>query len=681
MKAGLAKIAIVSAVIALSLLPLMQPKNVWAGYGSIGSHFYKNSVYEIHYAESGNGVGKPQVYVLTLYDRVPLIEVSDLRSELNGERICNLTEEIKVEGNTLISSYDHGLLVKKVEPSEEGVSVSYSVRGEANLTLTLWRWYYDSVENVTAYSPSGSKLKPSDTINFTFQYYGKECAGEIFFNPKPDELIVYKDDVGVNKILASFNRIENVSLTVKASRKPENVFTPSSYLVYPCIAAFISGAFLFLQPFKTRFKLKYISGDASSLSLKPIHLAIIAFSVRAALAPFFMHAWDVTTLHEALEDFMSGRNVYASVAEKTMMLRQMNGVEASYEGYAYLPHAILFYLPSYLAYKLLCNGPAIVGGHFQPLQLIEPNIYIFLTLTKVPIMLADAAITYVLAKRSSGLGLLYALLPYSIAITSVWGNFDSLIGLLLLLAFLTRKEHPTASGILYGISLTKLFVIVTFPAFILSMRRERSSILKFMLGLILSQAPTIAFFIQDPNSMLNVLLFHSTRSPGGVNIYNLAPKLYSYQLQSTLNRISTAVLGLTVLVCLIKGKTDAEKIVFSLAAYMAVGPVVNEQHLATLIPLLLLQGYSSLTLSLSTGYLAYALLYSGPTYFMAPLEKILGEDAMSGLSSSWTGLFNQITPQLLYTIAVACSLAVLFTIAEACTSKHSQSFRRLKLEP
>jgi hypothetical protein len=157
-----------------------------------------------------------------------------------------------------------------------------------------------------------------------------------------------------------------------------------------------------------------------------------------------------------------------------------------------------------------------------------------------------------------------------------------------------------------------------------------------------------------------------------VNIYNLAPKLYSYQLQSTLNRISTAVLGLTVLACLIKGKTEAEKIVFSLAAYMAVGPVVNEQHLATLIPLLLLQGYSSLTLSLSTGYLAYALLYSGPAYFMAPLEKILGEDALSGLSSSWTSLFNQITPQLLYTIAVACSIALLFTIEEACTSKRGR---------
>jgi hypothetical protein len=139
-----------------------------------------------------------------------------------------------------------------------------------------------------------------------------------------------------------------------------------------------------------------------------------------------------------------------------------------------------------------------------------------------------------------------------------------------------------------------------------------------------------------------------------------------------LNRVSTAVLGLTVLACLIKGRTEAEKIVFSLAAYMAVGPVVNEQHLATLIPLLLLLGYSSLTLSLSTGYLAYALLYSGLIYFMAPLEKILGEDAMSGLSSSWTGLFNQITPQLLYTIAVTCSLALLFTIEEVCTSKRGR---------
>jgi hypothetical protein len=213
-------------------------------------------------------------------------------------------------------------------------------------------------------------------------------------------------------------------------------------------------------------------------------------------------------------------------------------------------------------------------------------------------------------------------------------------------------------------------MVVAFPAFLLSPPRKRSHLLKFLLGVVISQIPTIAFLIQDPNSMLDVLLFHSIRSPGGVNIYNLAPKLYSYQLQSILNKISIAILFTTVLAILAKGKLQTEKLALSLAAYMAVGPVVNEQHLAALLPLLFLLNYDSLAVFLSTGYLAYALLYSGPTYFMAPLAKLLGDSTIvSDLASSWTSLFSQITPQLLYTIAVTCSLAVLFTIERACTRK------------
>ena len=658
---------ILFTAIALSLIPFMQPRYVWTGYGSMGSHFYKNQHYEIHYGEASTGVGKPQIYLLTSYDRIPLVEVSDLRSELNGLRVHdNFTERIRFEENSLVATYGEDVLVKKIVPKEDEIIISYYSKNSVNLTLTLWRWYYDSVENVTKYSPSGLKIKPSNKIHYTFIYDGGKFAGEIEFHEIPDEIILYNDGVGVNKIQTSFLRTQNITFKVKISEKPSHIIlTPSSNIVYPLIAATISGTYLTVLKFSSKFKVKYTL-NKSRPNIKPIYLALASFSIRAVLAPFFMHIWDITTMHDALNDFFSGKNVYATVVEKTIMLREANGVDASYEGYAYLPHAILIYMPFYLVYRLICGTkPAIVGGHFEAPNLIEPNIYIFLALLKLPIVLADTVITYVLAKRSSRLGLFYALLPYSIWITSVWGNFDSLIGLLLLLAFLIAHKKPIISGILYGTSFTKLFVAVTLPSFLLYLPRERSHLIKFILGMIVSQTPTIFFLLQDPNSILNVLLFHSIRSPGGVNIYNLAPKLYSYQLQSTLNRLSTVILALTLSAILLRVKSKKERILSSLAAYMAVGPVVNEQHLATLIPLLLILNYESLTLSLSTGYLTYALLYSGPTYFMLPLTKLLGGNAIvSNIESSWASLFNQITPQLLYTIALASSLAILYTIGK-----------------
>jgi len=42
-------------------------------------------------------------------------------------------------------------------------------------------------------------------------------------------------------------------------------------------------------------------------------------------------------------------------------------------------------------------------------------------------------------------------------------------------------------------------------------------------------------------------------------------------------------------------------------------------------------------------------------YFMAPLAKLLGDEMVSAIGSSWATLFNKMTPQLLYTIALARS--------------------------
>ncbi|MCS7119990.1 MAG: hypothetical protein RMJ07_06415 [Nitrososphaerota archaeon] len=682
-------VAVVCLTIVLGFLPFMQPRGEWAGYGSLGSHFYKNDHYEVHYGEASTGVGKPQIYVLISLDRVPLVEVSDQRSEVNWLRIYpNFAEVIRLDGGALVATYGGGVLVKRVEPSGDVIRILYSLSVDANLTITLWRWYYESVENVTKFDVASSVLPASGKLHFTFMHNGERLTGEIGFSPVPDEIVVYGDDAGLNKIAVSFIDVSKVSMSICAnvsgSGRSSGLWSP--LLLYPIIAAAVTMFFLVYSVFPLKFRLRMSRRGSAVIVgkglLSPVCLALIAFAVRLILSPFFMHVWDVVTVHESLNEFASGRNVYCSVVERTLMLRAANGVEANYEGYAYLPHPLLIYMPFHLAYVWLFGGaPAMFGGHLSPLKLATPNIYVFLTLLKMPVILADAAITYILARKSARLGLFYAFLPYSIMITSVWGNFDSLVGLFLLLAFICRSERPLLSGLFYGLSLMKLYMAVVFPAFLFSTVRRRDTLVRFLFGLVISQVPTLIFFAQDPGSMLQVLLFHSVRSPGGVNLYHLAPKLYSYGFQSILNKVSIVALGLTVLAILMRIGSHEEGVPLSLAAYLAVGSVVNEQHLAALLPLLLFLGYEGLASFLSAGYFLYALFYSGPAYFMAPLATLsLGGEFVARLGSSWADLFGQVSPYILYALAVTCSLSLLSNICGRVATLR-QSSSRIELQP
>lgn len=672
-KVNLATVTIVWLVFAFSFLPFMQPRNEWTGYGSMGSHFYKNDLYEIHYGEVSTGVGKPQIFLLIAYDRTPIVEISDHRSEINGERIHpNFPETVRTEGDALVSMYGDDFLVKRVKPDGDTVKVSYELSTEANLTVTLWRWYYHSVENITRYNLVGAELPPSGIIHYTFFYNDEPCICEVMLDPIPGEVLVYGDEDGVNKIVLTFKEARKVSLTFRAVEKPSVMafFSSSSSLTYPLIALAVLGIFLALKPRLSMLRLKFNPQESLNIKgvpLKPHHIFLIAAGVRAALAPFFMHVWDVTTLQEALNDFVSGRSVYSAVIERTLALRHASGVEANYEGYAYLPHPLLAYLPFYLVYvRFFGVTPAIIGGHREAqLQLVTPNVYFFLFLVKVPVILADASVSYLLAMKTPKIGLLYALSPYSIMVTSVWGHFDPLAGLFLMLAIMLASKRSFASGFLYGFSLMKLFTAVAFPALVLILPRNRRAYMNFLSGLFASQLPTLYYFIQDTNAMLSVLLFHSARSPGGVNVYNLAPKLYCYQLQSAVNRVAFAILSLALLM-LLAGRwmrVEADVAVLSVASYLAVGPVVNEQYLAVLLPSLFMFDHPALASALSAGYLAYALLYSGPAYFMKPIEALPGcGQTVALLEESWASLFANITPQLLYAIAVACSLTLLFSI-------------------
>lgn len=407
---------------------------------------------------------------------------------------------------------------------------------------------------------------------------------------------------------------------------------------------------------------------------RALRYALLGGLVRLLLAPFFMHAWDVATILESVNLSLRGGNVYQQVAQATAQLREATGLPINYEGYAYLPQVLLIYLPFYALY-LAIGGVEhpIVNGHgaTELIALTYPDIYLFLVSMKLPVIMADAAIAYLLAKRRPWAGLLYALSPYSVMITSVWGNFDSLVGLCLLLSYLSFKERRMLSGFFYGLSLMKPYSLVALPVFLLKSGRGRG-LQSFLAGLAVSLIPAVAYLVLDPGSMTSVLLYHAYRPPKGLNIYNAALFLQGLKAAKVVGTIAPlALLGAVALVVFKVASRHVqllEALVASLAVYLVFGPVTNEQHLAALLPLALLCESCWLPVFLASHLpLLYALFNAKPTYFAIPIMWSTPQlhEAWRLIDLQWGLTATPYISQVLYLLSLLFT-AMLIAVACRC---------------
>jgi Gpi18-like mannosyltransferase len=126
----------------------------------------------------------------------------------------------------------------------------------------------------------------------------------------------------------------------------------------------------------------------------------------------------------------------------------------------------------------------------------------FLFLIKLPMILADVGVAYVLYQLLGGekgklAATLWLVNPMSIFITSIFGQFDALVPALLIISVLGLRRGKTASsGVVYGASvMTKQYAIFAAPAIFANVLRDkgRKDALKFVLG-----ASATAFLISLP---------------------------------------------------------------------------------------------------------------------------------------------------------------------------------------
>jgi hypothetical protein len=333
------------------------------------------------------------------------------------------------------------------------------------------------------------------------------------------------------------------------------------------------------------------------------------------------------------------------MASQSVALSSQSGIPVTFQGYDYLPQALLIFLPFYRLYLFLGGNPApILNLHDYTAQITSVSfnldVDLFLLFLKLPIILADGVVTYILATRNLGAGKFYAFSPYVIFISAFWGNFDAFVALFLLFAVLFVSKHPGYAGLFYGLSLIKLYTILLLPIFLFALWRQSrfTSLRVFFIGLVISQVPTFYWLLLDPASMIaDVVSFNGTRAGGGVTPLNVLwtiPSLAFNQGAVSFAFVVFAVAYVFFLISALRSRIDlVDSCIIALTTFLMFATVVNEQYLVGVLPLMALR-HQKTALILSSVAVVFSMFNAFPVYFAMPLLYELN------LSGFVTGFFD-----------------------------------------
>jgi hypothetical protein len=235
----------------------------------------------------------------------------------------------------------------------------------------------------------------------------------------------------------------------------------------------------------------------------------------------------------------------------------------------------------------------MIDGHYPSLPvLIYPWTPLLLLMLKIPIILADVAVVYVLAATDLRKARIYAFCPYVIFIGVVWGMFDALVALFLLLSYLTSSRNSFMSGFFYGLSLMKLYTVVLLPLYMVRLLGRWKAFAAFLGGFAVTLLPIVYYLIVSPVSIWNVLVtFQGTRLMGGVNMYNFIWIVQDLRFDLAVSMIPNILLVIALLFLIVRFGRKAPLLQSMLAimfVYFLFGKVINEQFLVSIFPLILL---------------------------------------------------------------------------------------------
>jgi len=255
-----ADVLFVVLVVSLSFAPFIQVRG-WDGYDS-GTFVYQDETCYIRYSDETIGVDKPHIFSREgwpIKSLVDIVELSDRQSFVNG---LNLYEDFESRGRLT----DDGLTIfysgspqftKSITVTDEGVVVRYESDQPMELRLTLWRWYFSSVEgNDYRGAPLPLKVEPKETLNFQFMDEGRTHGGVIRLSDQPLSVEVCRDLNGLNKIIIDYVG-SHLSIKIAlddASRSPLKIADRD--LLYPLLSMVFGLAYLWVRKYEVLVKIR-----------------------------------------------------------------------------------------------------------------------------------------------------------------------------------------------------------------------------------------------------------------------------------------------------------------------------------------------------------------------------------------------------------------------------------------
>ena len=641
-------------MLIISLTPLLQPVNTWNWITPDGTYIYETNGLTVRVNGFDLPANRPLIMANTILQPIPVIELSDQTSLVNGKPLGSYETRIEKRANSIIINYREGesiLLNKTITVNGDTVEISIK-QVNSSLTLAFWSWYYEDIGEENPPPESLVELTPRQEMKVTTLNKGKTYKITITSNPKPDSATAYSDEKGTNKIAFNYN---GGPVTIKIKIEHDEVSPKARQLLLPAIALTLALAYTLAK--KRKIKIK----PRQPKIIKT--LIITGIAIRLLLAPFTMHVWDVTTMQEALYQFTNGQDPYEYVVKINNELREKTGLPLYYEGYTYPPQPLYLFAPTYLLYKMLASDPTpIKNGHkFPLLELTYPDIHLFLLLYKLPIILAEIAIILLLYSENKIAAALYAVNPYPIFISSMWGHFDPIVGLLLLLAVKLINKKPALAGLMYGLSVMKPYTLVLAP-YLLIHTTKKKTVHKFIIGAAIAAIPIVHQLILNPN-FIQALSYHTKRQMGGANMFNIVHNVYSTEHILQISQMVGFISFIAIIAATLKlaDKPAGKAVTILMLTYLLTAPVNNEQYLASILPLIATLQATVPPLITATPIL-YA-VFNSPAllYFTTPLfwQNQHLKQTWKNTEQAWINALKQVNPLILYTLGTLNSLALL----------------------
>ena len=260
--------------------------------------------------------------------------------------------------------------------------------------------------------------------------------------------------------------------------------------------------------------------------------------VRVAIAPWTEQRWDAYT-NRLMGAYIFGYGINPFFPETSCSC-------SAVLNYSYPPIWLMLITPlfrlwlSTTSYTFSADPTTLwaawgsTGNLFEAYRsFIPPNLPLLDLLFKTPVILSDLAMGYLIwlmggrtAKAAKVSLLAWVFNPYVITIGSIWGQFDSIAALFLLLSVhYVQKDKFFLSGISLALGAgTKLFpAIVFFPVVFYLLVVKRSGLTRFLSSFFAAIAITLSSVIVFPNALdyiIKLLIGRTSPNFGGTPFFS-----------------------------------------------------------------------------------------------------------------------------------------------------------------